>query len=777
MINNDSPSSTRTILLVEDNPGDARLIRELLREAGSASLHLEHRDRLSTGLARFAEGGIDAVLLDLSLPDSQGLETLSTMHSRAVGAPILVLTGLDNETMGLEAVQHGAQDYLVKGQIDGQLLVRSIRYAIERKQSEQVLQREQEFLRAVLANVSSTIVACDADGVLTIFDRVTGQFQRYPVPPEEWARHYGLYLADGKTPMRKEDVPLFKAFQGQIVDNVEMVTAPENGVPRAYVASGQPMLGANGEKLGAVVAMHDITERKAFEEQLAHQAFHDPLTGLPNRTLFMERLGHALVRSRRGPGSVAVLFLDLDNFKVINDSLGHKVGDQLLIMVSQRLRGCVRPEDTVARLGGDEFTIMVEDIESLGDASLVAERIEEQLRAPFVLGGRDSLRTSSLSGRELFVSTSIGIAMQSLAHEHPDDLLRNADIAMYEAKGRGRARYTVFEPKMKARASEHLRVETELRRAIEREEFRVYYQPIVDLRTGRIAGVEALLRWQHPDRGLVPPLEFIPLAEETGLIVPIGQLVLEEACRQVCKWRDLYPGKPGEEPLTVSVNLSVRQFGHPGLIEDIARVLRETGLDPRHLKLEITESIGAEDSGDAVATLNRLREMGIGLALDDFGTGYSALSYLKRFPITNLKLDRSFVAGLGQDAEDTAIVHAVIAFAKALGLSVTAEGIETVEQLADLQSLSCEQGQGYYFSKPLPSEAMDALLAEPHVGGRVGGVGTIHRTETVTATATATVTATATATAVATGAATVTGALAKGVKAPANKLLQTAPSP
>lgn len=737
--NSMSSTASTSVLLIEDNPGDARLIRELLREAGergAASLRMEHRDRLSAGLARFAEGGIDAILLDLSLPDSQGLETLSRMHAQAGGVPILVLTGLDSETLGLEAVQHGAQDYLVKGQIDGQLLVRSIRYAIERKQVEYALHREQEFLRAVLANVSSIIVACDADGVLTFFDRANRRFFRDPVPPERWAEHYGLYLADGKTLMRKEDIPLFQAFIGKLVENVEMVTARQDSMARTYLASGQPMLGANGEKLGAVVAMHDITERKVFEAQLEHQAFHDPLTGLPNRSLFMDRLGHALVRARRGPGSVAVLFLDLDNFKVINDSLGHKVGDQLLIMVSQRLQECVRPEDTVARLGGDEFTVLLEDIESVDDAALVAERIEGHLKAPFALSGHNAIRTGSLEGRELFVTTSIGVALQTAAHEHPDDLLRNADIAMYEAKGRGKARYALFEPRMKARAREHLRIETELRRAIEREEFRVYYQPIVNLKSGTISGVEALLRWEHPERGLVPPLEFIPLAEEIGLIVPIGQWVLQEACRQVCEWRTFLTAKrrePDEVPLTVSVNLSVRQFGHPPLIEEIAQILTETGLAPQHLKLEITESMGAQDSVGTITILNKLREMGIQLALDDFGTGYSALSYLKRFPITTLKLDRSFVAGLGQDTEDTAIVHAVIAFAKALGLSVTAEGIETAEQLADLRSLGCDEGQGYYFSRPLPGEAMQALLAESLMVTEVTEAAAIRRTKTPTA--------------------------------------------
>jgi diguanylate cyclase (GGDEF)-like protein len=718
---NEGKVASNTILLIEDNPGDARLIRELLREAqgstprGGAAFILEHRDRLSTGLERFAEGGIDAVLLDLSLPDSHGLETLSVMHTSAVSTPILVLTGLDDEGVGLEAVKQGAQDYLMKGQLDGQLLIRSIRYAIERNEVEKALLKEKEFLKAVLQNAGSVIVACDADGVLTFFDRTTGEFYKDPTPSDEWAQRYGLYMADGETLMDVEDIPLMRAFEGKHVHNVEMVTSPKDHSARTYLTSGQQMLDANGRKLGAVVVMHDITERKTFEQQLQHQAFHDSLTGLPNRALFTERLSHALVRAERSNGSVAVLFLDLDNFKVINDSLGHRTGDRLLFTISKLLQTCVRPEDTVARLGGDEFTVLLEDIAGPGEAIRVAQRIEQKLRSPIVLGASDALHQIRTDGREVFVTTSMGIAVQSSVREDSDDLLRQADIAMYAAKDSGKARFAVFEPSMTTHASEHLRIETELRRAIERGEFKVYYQPIVSLTTGKIDGVEALLRWQHPQRGLVPPLDFIPLAEETGLIVPIGQFVLEEACRQACEWQERYSRQLEGQTLTMSVNLSARQFMHPQLIEDISRTIRESGIDPHCLKLEITESIGVQDIGNIIQTLDMLRRLGIELALDDFGTGYSALSYLKRFPISKLKLDRSFVAGLGQDTEDTAIVHAVIAFAKALGLSITAEGIETAAQVSALRALDCDLGQGFFFARPMPQEALSEYSSNAFV--------------------------------------------------------------
>jgi diguanylate cyclase (GGDEF)-like protein/PAS domain S-box-containing protein len=481
-----------------------------------------------------------------------------------------------------------------------------------------------------------------------------------------------------------------------------------------------------GRKAVVVVA-EDITERKAFEEQLQHQAFHDSLTNLPNRALFMDRLEHALTRAQRHGRSVAVLFLDLDNFKVINDSLGHKVGDQLVVEVSQRLQRCVRPEDTLARLGGDEFTILLEDITDVSEAIEVAKRIAEQLQAPIGLFEHSLLTTTSMYGHEVFVTASVGIAVQTSATDRPDDILRHADMAMYEAKSKGKARYALFELKMTSQVRKRLQLGTELQHALERGEFRVYYQPIVELDTCRISGVEALVRWEHPQRGLIAPAEFISLAEQTGLIVPIGRWVLQEACRQVMDWQTQYQqdqepgvrgmsdsgGRSGSSPLNLSVNLSVRQFQHPELVEDIRRALRETGLDPRHLKLEITESIGIEDVGLTNATLRKLKELGIHIALDDFGTGYSALSYIKRYPIDSLKLDRSFIAGLGKDAEDTAIIHAVIGFAQALNLSVTGEGIETVEQLMELRRLGCDRGQGYYFAKPLEGQAIGELLADP----------------------------------------------------------------
>ena len=460
-----------------------------------------------------------------------------------------------------------------------------------------------------------------------------------------------------------------------------------------YIA---PVRDEDGHVVNFIGVQKDITERKELEEKLAHQAFHDPLTDLPNRSLFLNRVDHALKRAGRRGENVAVLFMDLDNFKVINDSLGHEVGHELLVAVAGRLSSCLRPTDTAARLGGDEFVVLLEDVEDPREATNVALRIEEALRAPFWVGGHN-----------LFVTTSVGIALGGEDKERSGDLLRNADLAMYRAKEGGKNSHAVFEPSMNEKALERLGMEADLRRALEKQEFRVHYQPKVHLRSGRIVAQEALVRWEHPERGLVPPAEFIPLAEETGLIVELGRWVLEQACTQLGEWQRLYPTDP---PLRMSVNLSAAQFKRPDLGASITEVLRRTGLDPRDLILEITESMVVEDVGAALVTLQELKSLGVKIAVDDFGTGYSSLSYLKRFPVDYLKIDRSFVEGLGRDSKDEGLVSATIELAHALGLEAIAEGVETAEQLERLRDLGCELAQGFFFQKPSPSDTASQSL-------------------------------------------------------------------
>lgn len=452
----------------------------------------------------------------------------------------------------------------------------------------------------------------------------------------------------------------------------------------------------NHQLRGVIV---DITKRKQAEEQLQYNAFHDTLTKLPNRALFMQRLQSAIKQAKQAENYLfAVLFLDLDRFKVINDSLGHMVGDQLLIAIARRLEACLRPDDIVARLGGDEFTVLLHDINSLDDATTIAERIQADLSIPF-----------NLNGHEIFTNASIGITLSGNGHEQPSDLLRDTDTAMYRAKARGRACHEVFDVSMHTHAVARLQLENDLRRAIERQEFQLYYQPIVLLQTGQIVGFEALVRWQHPDRGLVTPDQFIPVAEETGMIVSIGKWVLSEACQQMHTWQAQFPN---QSPLTISANLSSKQLLQPELVKQIQQILQATNLDAYNLKLEITESILIENAEAATTIFSQLRDLGVQLHIDDFGTGYSSLSYLHRFPVDMLKIDRSFISNMSVDSYNADFVKAIVTLAHSLEMNVTAEGVETAEQLAQLRALGCKYGQGYFFAKPMNSELAAALLAK-----------------------------------------------------------------
>ncbi|PYT09816.1 MAG: GGDEF domain-containing protein [Acidobacteria bacterium] len=515
------PSATR-VLLVEDNAGDARLVREMLSEAEAVPFDLMHVPQLSEALRRLAEIDFDAILLDLNLPDACGLEAISPVSEAAPGVPIVVLSGLGDERLALQAVQRGAQDYLVKGQGDGSLLARSIRYAIERKQSEQ------------------------------------------------------------------------------------------------------------------------------FINYMAH---HDGLTGLPNRMLLLDRLEQALARTHRNRLMLAMLFLDLDHFKHVNDTLGHATGDELLKAVAARLRGCVRQSDTIARIGGDEFALILPEIARTDDVKAFAEK------------------------------------------------------PMYRSKRQGRDTHSFYSPAVDCAATDRMILGTDLRHALERGELMLHYQPLVDLRSGLITGFEALARWRHPVLGLVPPATFIPLAEQRGLIGRIGQWVLQSACGEARRWREA-----GMPSLGVSVNLSSHQFNKAGLPEMVRRVIQENDLKQGALELELTESGIMQNPETAVLMLEELREAGVRVSVDDFGTGYSSLSHLKRFPIDGLKIDRSFIAGSTSDPIDAAIIKAIIAMAHGLGLQVTAEGVETEDQIAFLREQGCDRAQGSYYSKPVAPDTLAEIV-------------------------------------------------------------------
>jgi diguanylate cyclase (GGDEF)-like protein len=452
-------------------------------------------------------------------------------------------------------------------------------------------------------------------------------------------------------------------------------------------------------------ALASAIERRAEEEDAQHRALHDSLTGLPNRALFEDRLGRALAEQERRGSSVAVIFCDIDHFKLVNDSLGHQAGDELLRVIAPRLKQALRPGDTVARFGGDEFGVLLEDVASERDATKVAERIAAALTRPFVV-----------EGREHFVTVSSGIATGRAA-DLPATLIRDSDAAMYRAKERGRARYEIFDQTMRIRVARRLQIENELRSAVERDELRVHYQPVVSLTTGRITGAEALVRWQHPRHGLMQPADFIPIAEETGLISAVGRWVLEQACRQTAGW---HRARADEAPIAISVNMSVRQLGdHRLLTEFVRRTLDSTGLDPVCLSLELTEGALIDETETAAAALRDLKGLGIRLVLDDFGTGYSSLASLQRLPFDSIKLDRTFVSRLGDDRVDHAIVTAVVALAQTLDLTVIAEGVETEEQLAIVKALGCHHAQGFYFSRPVEPEEFGVLLeARAQLSGR-----------------------------------------------------------
>ncbi|WP_166178451.1 sensor domain-containing protein [Rubrobacter tropicus] len=522
-------------------------------------------------------------------------------------------------------------------------------------------------------------------------------YRIYGLAPQEFVPSFERFM---KIVHPEDRERLSEVINGALVGHkpydVEHRIVRPNGEVRWLHRRAEVVRDEAGEPLRVVGTVHDLTQRKALEAQLKHRAYHDPLTDLPNRALFVDRLGQALRRTRRQRGrKVAVLFVDLDNFKVVNDSLGHEVGDLLLVVLAERLRRCLRPEDTLARFGGDEFTVLVEDVGDPVDAVQVAERITAELRRPF-----------SLEGRELFASASIGIALGGSYSRGPEELLRDADTAMYRAKEEG-SDYCMFDPRMYERAVRRLELENDLRKAVESGELAVRYQPMVCLQTGETRGVEALVRWYHPRRGLLDPSDFVPIAEESGLITPVGTKVLEEACGQAKEWQDSHPHTP---PLVLSVNLSAKQLQRTELAGTVEQILEKTGLEASCLTLDVTETVYVKALEGNTAALDGLKKAGVRISIDDFGVGYSSLSYLKRLPADILKIDRSFVAGLGEDMEDTAIVRMVIELAHTLGMEVVAEGVEKGEQATSLREMGCDMAQGYHFARPLRPEEVPRFL-------------------------------------------------------------------
>ena len=682
------------ILLIQDDATTAEAIFEALSQSNDVSFQVDWVRRCSEGLEHLA--GAAAILADLYLPDSRGIGTFERLFRAAPQIPILVLIDPWDEQTGKLAVQSGAQDYLFKARLDAYLLPKAVQNMIERAANAEALFEEKERAQIMLNSIGDAVVGTDVSGHVTYLNAVAEGLTG-------WANHEALGRTFDEV-LRIVDATTREATPNPsllaIRDNKSLALSPNSvliqrdGNEIAIADSTAPIHDRHGAVTGAVMVFHDVSAARAMTLKMSYLAQHDSLTDLPNRALLNDRLNEAITLSERHQRKLSVLFLDLDRFKNINDSLGHAVGDRLLQAVARRLFTCVRSSDTVSRQGGDEFVLLLWEVNHARDAALAAEKILQALREPY-----------HINQHELHITGSIGIVT------YPDDgtdvetLMNKADVAMYHAKDTGRDKYQFFKSEMNEQVTERHWLEAGLRNAVERQELVLHYQPKIDLATGAIAGVEALTRWRLPHRGLVPAYQFIAIAEECGLIVPFGRWVLREACRQARAWQ-----LAGLPPTPIAINVSSVELRAPGFVAGIRTILKETGLEARYLEIELTERVLMEDSPSAAAVLKQLKEIGVLLALDDFGTGYSSLSSLKRFPIDALKIDQSLVRGLSKNADDHSIVTAVIGMGKSLRMRVVAEGVETSEQLEILQRHNCPQGQGFYFGRPVPAEDFGQAL-------------------------------------------------------------------
>jgi diguanylate cyclase (GGDEF)-like protein/PAS domain S-box-containing protein len=694
-------SSINTVLLVEDNPGDAHLLRRMFREEGFHGMELIHVERMSEAEACLSAAAVDLVLLDLGLPDAHGLEALRRARAASPRIPLVVLSGLDDESVATQAMQEGAQDYLMKGQIEPRELLRAMRYSVERKSIEETLFAEKERAQVTLDSIGDAVVCADIEGNITFLNLVA-----------ETLTGWSLLEANGR-PMAEVLRIIHASSREAITDPMERVMernrtghlpsdsilVRRDGSEVPIEDSVSPIRNREREVIGAVIVFRDVSAARAMTEQIAHSAEHDFLTGLPNRLLLNDRVSQAIALAQRHAYQVAVLFLDVDGFKHINDSLGHPIGDKLLQSIAERLVGCVREVDTVSRQGGDEFVMLLPAVEKAQDAAIAARRMLQAVA-----------ETHSTDQHELHVTASIGVSVYPEDGADAETLIKNADTAMYQAKENGRQGYQFFEHAMNVRAVERQSIEESLRRALARNEFVLHYQPKINLKTRAITGAEALIRWMHPTRGAVSPAQFIPVAEDCGLILPIGNWVLREACMQAQAW--VQAGLP---KMSMAVNVSAMQFQQKGFLKGFFEILDETGFDPHCLEVEVTESALMKRAEFMASVLQLLRAKGIRVAIDDFGTGYSSLSYLRKFPLDVLKIDQSFVRQISTTPEETTIVSAIIRIAQSLKLRVVAEGVETAEELAFLQAHECEEAQGYYFSRPVPAERFVTLLASQQV--------------------------------------------------------------
>jgi len=684
------------LLLIDENPSHAEAFREALHKAKNGPFRCEWVQTLSQSVERLRRKTIWAIFASLSLPDSKGLDTIDKLLQAAPGVPILVMGGAEDEDLSTEALRRGAKDYLLDGHISAYSFGRAIRNMAERKTAEEVLFLEKERASVTLNSIGDAVLSTDIRGNVTYLNAVAEKFTGWTCA-EALGRPLGevFQIIDGAT-RKPSPNPTEVAIQQnktiKLTPNCILIRRDRS--ESSIEDSAAPIHDRNGSITGAVIVFHDVTESRAMTEEMAHLAQHDILTDLPNRLLLKDRINQAIGAARRKNTKVAVIFLDLDGFKSINDSLGHAVGDNVLQSVAKRLVSCVRSSDTVSRQGGDEFVVLLSEINQSPDAGILARKILTAVTA-----------AHKFEQWEMQLTASIGVSTYPEDGQDAETLLKNADTAMYEGKKRGHNNYQFFNQDMNTRTVERQRIESDLRGAVERQEFVLHYQPKINLQTGEITGAEALIRWLRPDGGLVSPLQFIPIAEESGHILLIGQWVLREACRQAQEWID-----SGLHAIPVAVNVSSLEFRSEGFLDSLRAILKETRLDPHYLELELTESVLMQRAESSSSALRALKSIGVRLAVDDFGTGYSSLSYLKRFPIDSLKIDQSFVRDIVTDTDDATIVSAVITMSKSLRQCVIAEGVETEEQVKFLQAHSCDEAQGYYFSKPVVAQQFAKLL-------------------------------------------------------------------
>jgi len=689
-------SACLTILLIQDNPSVAGQIGVALAAGDAGSFEVEWVRRLSQGLERLSKKRIAAILLDLSLPDSEGIATFDKLFATSPDVPILILAGDKSEALAKEAVSRGAQDYLVAAHLDSYSLQRALRNAVERKSIEDALYVEKERAVVTLNSIGDAVLCTDIFGNITylniVAEKMTGWLRAEAIgkPLAEVFR-----IIDGGTGQTARDPMEMAVEQNATVGlTINCVLIRRDGHESAIEDSAAPIHDRSGRVTGAVIVFHDVSAARAMALQMTHTAHHDVVTSLPNRLLLNDRITQSISMALRQSRPFAVLFLDLDHFKTVNDSLGHASGDELLRSVSKRLLSCVRGSDTVSRQGGDEFAILLPEITHAEDAATCAAKILAALNAPYIIGART-----------VHVGASIGISLYPRDGADSETLLKSADMAMYHAKERGRGNFQFFEAAMNLRAVQRQSVESELRRGLKNHEFLLHYQPKVNLDTGDITGVEALIRWRQPDGTLVPPSEFVHIAEDCGLIVPIGRWVMREACKQARAWQDV-----GLRHLRMAVNVSAVEFRERGFVENARQILSDTGLRAHYLVLELTERVLMENAASTALVLEELKTMGVQLAVDDFGTGYSSLSYLRQFPIDVLKIDQSFIQKISSNLADSTIISAIIGMGRNLHHIVIAEGIETQEQINYLQSQHCEEGQGYLLSPPVGAVQFGHLL-------------------------------------------------------------------